>query len=275
MKRSSIILTLAAILLSGSAVLANEPGSGALKPVSITDFVSASGSDHTSIEAFDHLIQRLEKKNTSSERDFVRFIFAKTHSQILKHYRNEAEFHELFKNGAYNCLTGTILYSLIFNHFGIRHQVIETNYHIFMIVNTVQGDVLLEATDPIKGFVYDQKEIEDRIQLYKEDGYAFQRDGKAAYQFKFNLYNTVSQPELLGLLYFNLSVASYNKQNLHTAIDYLAKSSAFYNSIRIDEFSAILLHAVSQSNLDEQAKLQQVTQLRSIRNKLQQTVAGM
>jgi len=229
-----------------------------------------------SLDRFNELLAHLDKKKSGrSERDFVRQIFARTHSQILKRYDHGAEFHELFETGAYNCLTGTILYSLILDHYGIRHEVIETNYHIFITVQTQQGEILLEATDPLKGFVSTQKEIDARIESYKENQPSDMPLSQEAYKFSFNLYNVVTQQELLGLLYYNLAVKAYNSLQLEKATRLLEKSAERYSTVRTNEFAALLLYGISQSNMNDQEKLLQIRALRSIRNKSMQTLAGL
>lgn len=86
---------------------------------------------------------------------------------IFKEYEAYASLDETFDNGSYNCLTGIILFSLILHHYTIDHQVIETNYHIFILAETSEGQILLEATHPLNGFVTSAKDIEARITIYK------------------------------------------------------------------------------------------------------------
>jgi hypothetical protein len=264
------------VLLGTLSCIANGPGKGRRGSVSIGDFLQVSGNQGVSIEPFEDLIAHFEKRQkvVKSERDFVRHIFIKTHSQILKRYRQEAEFQQLFDNGTYNCLTGTILYSLIFDHFNIKHEVIETNYHIFMMVQTEQGEVLIEATDPLNGFVYVQKEIDKRVELYKNN-ITPGIEARDAYEFTFSLYNSVSHRELLGLLYYNKAVELYNKQRVEKSIEFLIEASSLYTSVRIKEFAGILLFTVGQGEADDQLNQQYIKSLQMIRSKSSQVVAGI
>lgn len=188
------------------------------------------------------------------EKDFVRFVFTKTHQEYLKAYKPYASFNELFSKGNYNCLTGTILYALVLNHFNISYEVIETNYHIFLTVETRQGKILLEATDPLNGFVDTPSAIEERIATYKQNTLTASNSNQSHYQYSFDLYNKVSLEELQGLLYYNKAVDSFNHQQLEKSIQFLEKAHALYSSPRIHEFSGILVLAVQQSDWNTETK---------------------
>ena len=245
--------------------------SGPIVPTSsyLNSFLSIDDQNLTTGSSFDLFLKKLEKKQQTirKEKDFVRFIFTKTHQEYLKDYKPYASFNELFESGGYNCLTGTILYALVLNHFGISYEVIETNYHIFLTVDTSQGKVLLEATDPLEGFVDNDSDIEKRIATYRKNSLTATKSDKTPYRFSFDLYNKVSLEELQGLLYYNKAVDSFNHQKLEKSIQYLEKAHELYSSSRIEEFSMILLHAVQQGEWSSEMKTKYVRTLQSISEK--------
>jgi hypothetical protein len=151
-------------------------------------------------------------------------------------------------------LTGTALYALLLDYFGIEYSIIETNYHSFLLATTIEGTVLFEATDPIYGFVSDPKEIERRIRYYKQNVIEPDIKSKKYYEYTFELYKTVSLIETKGLMHYNLSIDAYNRQEFESSIYHLDKALEFYNSPRIHEFSSILLLAIANSNVDKHAK---------------------
>lgn len=246
---------------------------GADKKFSVEENLKAFLSvDHyrtQSVKSFESFLRKLDKKNTSvnRERAFIRHIFEKTHHRFLKNYEAYASLDETFDKGSYNCLTGTILFSLILHHYNIEHQVIETNYHIFILAETAEGQILLEATDPLNGFVTSPKEIEARIAVYKQNQIQDQQRDKSYYKFRFELYNTVSLDELRGLTYYNNAVDSFNQKNLETAVQNLVKANELYSSYRIEEFSQILLLSLQQSDLDLKTKENCMNTILSLRLK--------
>ena len=246
MKRLAILL----VLLISVPSLGFGGGPYVTTSSYLHSFLSIDDQSLTTGSSFDSFLKKLEKKKSSikKEKDFVRFIFSKTHQEYLKDYKPYASFNEVFDKGDYNCLTGTILYALILNHFDIQYEVIETNYHIFITADTRQGKVLLEATDPLEGFVDNASGIEKRIATYKQNALTPTYSNLTPYQFSFDLYNAVSMEGLQGLLYYNKAVDSFNHQQIENSIQYLEKAHELYSSPRIYEFSRILLTAVQHSD---------------------------
>lgn len=242
----------------------------------LNTYGNAEGNTGFSQEAFQKFIQKLETKQESFKTDqlFLNHIFTKTHQHFLKHYTEYASFGELVKSGTYNCLTGTALYALLLEHFGFRYQVIETNYHIFLIAETTGGQVLIESTDPIKGFINDIREITIRIASYKQNVPLQASADKIYYRYNFELYNAIDLDQLLGLLHYNLAIKAYNDQQLSSAIAHLDEAMMLYQSPRIEEFSKIVLLSVAESKLAASVKETYLKKIQSIRKYKMPAVAS-
>lgn len=227
--------------------------------------------DETSnnIGSFQNFLKKLERKQHAytREKDFVRYVFTKTHQTYLKKFEAYSSFNMLFRDGSYHCLTGTILFSILFDHFNIKHEVIETNHHIFLVAETTQGKVLIEATDPLQGYVDTAEGIARRMESYKTNSIAASSSTKVYYQFTFQLFNTVSMAEMKGLLYYNKAVDAFNHKKLSDAIFYLSHAQQHYTSSRIEEFSQILLLTIRQSEVEAEKKEAQLKAVFSILQK--------
>jgi len=211
----------------------------------------------------------VKRPTFKSEKLFLKHVFLKTHQQFLKHYVKEVSFGTTLNKGTYNCLTGTALYALLLDRFNIKHQVIETNYHIFIVVSTEDGRVLLETTDPQNGFVDGEQEIEKRIKTYRQNVMEQEKSDKSYYRFSYEVYREVNLDEMLGLLYYNLAITAYNDRQFETSISQLDKALALYQSPRIEEFSRIILLSVIESRLDAVAKEECIRRVQMMRkNKL-------
>jgi hypothetical protein len=195
-------------------------------------------------------------------------VFAKTHQNYLKKYVQYASVDELFTSGSYHCLTGTILYSLILTELGIEHEVIETNYHIFLIAQTSEGEVLIETTDPASGFVDSPFAIEQRINSYKQQNLEASNTKFSYYKFNAAIFNRVDLAEMKGLLCYNASVDLFNQKKLKESVHYLVKANQYYSSARIDEFSQLLLLALQQSTLEPDEKKEYMKALITMREHL-------
>ncbi|HEY3404544.1 MAG TPA: hypothetical protein VGK59_14240 [Ohtaekwangia sp.] len=217
----------------------------------------------------------LKKIKERDEKEFLKFLFRKTHQQILHSFKEYSSFSDLLDKGEYNCLTGTALYAVLLDHFGFTYTITETNYHIFLIAKTNSGNVLIEATDPANGFVDKSTEIEERINTYRQNVIQQAQVGKSYYHFNFELYNTVTLDQMVGLLYYNRAVKAFNDKQLGESIQYLDRAFARYQSPRIDEFSKILLLSVAESDLDQDVRTSYVRKLQQIRKKKTEFVASV
>jgi hypothetical protein len=212
-------------------------------------------------------VDRLDQKDKNTIK-FCRTLFHKTRHDFLRRYDQYASFRSMLTKGTYNCLTGTALYALLLDHFGIDYSIIETNYHIFLIASTAEGKVLFEATDPIHGFVSNAAEIDKRIAFYKQNTLqASTDDDKQYYEYTVNLYNPVTLDQLKGLLHYNISTEAYNQQNFQGAIDHLGMALDLYHSPRLREFSSVLLLAIMESNVPPEARQNYLKQIQAIRKK--------
>ena len=198
--------------------------------------------------------QGLRKKTSTSDFAFLKTIFTKTQKNFLKHYSQYPELSEIFSTGNYDCLTATSLFSILLSDFHFQHRIVETNYHIFLMVQTTKGEVLIETTDRYNGFVTDLKEIEKRLGSYKQNIIA-PASNKNYYAFHFSLYQNVSPHQLAGLLYYNRAVKSFNKKEYIQSAELLDKAKAIYESPRVAELAVILIEAAMESDLSESNKL--------------------
>lgn len=195
------------------------------------------------------LIQKLDSKTKKSDRQFLKNVFNITHRQLLKEYDQYAGFGELFREGKYDCLTATALYSILLNELGYQHRIIETNYHIFLLVDTEDGQILMESTDPLDGFEYQPDRIESRIAQYKLDQEEV-ASNKPSYSFTYTLFDEVSPSELTGLLYYNQCVKAFNTQQWSKALQLLELAKTFYHSPRITEMENLLMQMVAATALE-------------------------
>lgn len=211
------------------------------------------------------LVQQLKNKKGKSEIAFLKRVFNQTQKTFLSRYDSYSEFSELFTSGKYDCLTATSLYSIVLNQLNFKYSIIETNYHIFLLVNTSKGEVLLETTDRLNGFVRSTNEIRERIGTYRQSATHRSHDNAKIYYYHFDLYHEVSQNQLPGLLYFNQAVKAYNAGTFEKCAEFLSKAQSVYDTPRITEFSSIFLESVAASKLDGATKQRIADQVKNLR----------
>lgn len=231
-------------------------------------YYSVSGEKNLNFDRLQRHLEKLSKKRQSNpdEVSFLKHVFTKTHERFLKEYRATAAFDEMFHNGVYNCMTGTALFALVLEHLHYDYQVIETNYHIFLMVSAGGKQVLIETTDPVTGFVSDEKEIAQRIASYKFGNTALaSNDEKIHFRYKASLCNSIDLGNIQGLLHFNMAVAAYNNQDIGESIEQLSFACSYYNSERMEEFSKIIMLTILEGKFSSSDKDRFFMKLRSIK----------
>jgi hypothetical protein len=265
LKRISIIL----ILLLASAAARSQNQLDAF--LIVTDRpVSAKDKAKDQLQSF---IQHLPNKTTSDEK-LLRKIFCRTHRIFLKHYVAYSDFENVFTSGQYDCLTATALFSEVLSELNFSYDIIETNYHIFLIVHTEQGDVLIETTDRYEGFVKGEEQIAKREEAYRKNDLSAEHSKKFQYHYSFNLYQKITGEKLAGLLYFNQAVKAFNQHNWLLSARMLEKAQELYPSPRCEELGTILILTVMESPLEEKIKDGCLAHLKNLWTKKSRTVAA-
>jgi len=193
------------------------------------------------------LISSIKRDQGNDQRTLQR-LFHKVHSSMLKRYQAYADFRTLFTEGTYDCLTATTLFSHLLTNLKYDFKVIETNYHIFILVETSRGQVMLETTDRLGGFVTDSHVIASRTSDYRKNNLAVEKNDRFSYQYTFSLYQEVSAEKLSGLLLYNQSVKAYNQGDWLSSARTLERAHAIYATPRCEELGDILVRTVMETN---------------------------
>jgi hypothetical protein len=97
-------------------------------------------------------------------------LFKVLHDFSFKKYKEEANITGLFRNKEYNCLTAVILYYMICKDMGLKINMYETAYHIYITVPLPgKKEIIIEFTEPEDGFDWnqDKSEIIDNLLQYE------------------------------------------------------------------------------------------------------------
>ncbi len=212
----------------------------------------------------DPFIQSLTQCKGSDQK-LLRKTFHRVQASFLKEYEAYSEFEDIFYSGHYDCLTATALFSHVLDQLNFSYDVIETNYHIFLVVKTTGGDVLIESTDKLGGFVTGEEPIAQRIREYGQNNLDANRHStNYYYQYSFSLCNKISPEKLTGLMYFNQAVKAYNQKDWVKSSLLLEKAYNLYASPRCEELGMILTRTLLDSTLEEQVKASCLSRLRNI-----------
>jgi tetratricopeptide (TPR) repeat protein len=169
-----------------------------------------------------------------SEAKKIKTIYSQTHDRLLNKYELRNYFDEIFKNGSYNCVSATALYSLLFDDLQIPYTIKEAPTHVYLIAYPQSQKILLETTDPRQGYMlFDDK--------FKANFVSNLRSGKLISEQEFKSAGTatlfdkyyfseenISIKELLGIQYMNDAIYKLHDNQLEEAFVQLEKAYLFY-----------------------------------------------
>lgn len=196
----------------------------------------------------------LKDKLESSTDDLksIKIVFDETHKKFLRKYKMYTQFNELVETGKYDCLSATALFGVVLENLNYRYRIVETNYHIFLLVNVAGKEVLIETTDRLNGLVTDEYLIESRIDRYKQNQLVAATQNH--YRYQAEIFNTLSSDQVIGLLMFNQAVSHYNNNQWLLCHEALKQAIALYENPRVEELAVILVHTVNQNQMDMREK---------------------
>lgn len=164
----------------------------------------------------------------------IRLIYKMVHENFLIKYQLQADFHELVSNGTYNCVTATALYAMIFDHIDVPYMIKETPQHVYLIAFPDAEQILIESTDPTKGYIYYN---DDYKNLFVQN----LRKGKLIDELEFKSFNTnelfekyyypdknISMRELVSIHYSNNANTYFEKENYRQFHEQIKKAYYLY-----------------------------------------------
>ncbi len=242
--RGAVILIIGILFIwtSGSAIASN--GGGHRLNISdveeLTTHAADLGISNEAMANLQDVLHHLEKRQSKyrEEEAFVEYLYYFTHRKLLKSYTKYPTLGETLEQGDYDCLTATAIYSILLSELHIKHAVIETNYHIYIIVNPdTEKQQLIETTDPRYGLISDQEEIEASQNTYLKNNLA---TGNSLISFDFNIERRLEQKELIGLLYYNQSIKELNDGNWDKARQIAERALEYYSQTRVSTLINII-----------------------------------
>lgn len=177
-------------------------------------------------ESFKKEMLSLGNKN-GNEKKFIKQVFFQTKKRFLKNYTTSANFSYIFREGSFDCLTGTTFLAFIYESLGKSYEVKETAAHTYLIVNLSEGGrILIESTAFFGALIEDEMSIR-----LKEQEYVMQKA-----QFQANAFNrSITLYQLMGLHFYNKAVRAINKKNYRLGKKYLMIALLFYKEDRIEQ----------------------------------------
>lgn len=205
-------------------------------------------------EKWNELLAELDKKfsRKGTHLTVLRQVFEKSHQQLFKTYEQHSTFNDMLEQGKFDCVSGSAALALLLDRYKFEYKVVETDYHVFIVVNYEGKDIILESTLQIGGMITAPSEVASYLEGYKADDSVKlkslnQRLGAPKIDLSDNaIFRKVNLTQLAGLQYYNDAISLFNDQSFQRASLQLHKALKLYNSERIDGLKEL---ADKQANL--------------------------
>lgn len=178
----------------------------------------------------------------------AKLIFKEVHMYFFKKYEENVMFSEIFEEGIYNCVTASMLYSLVLKKFGIPYEIKEKPTHVYLVAYPGTDNILFETTSPHGLYVPDEKSKRDYVAGLVKMKFTTQEYVnsigvmKAFNEFYYNNMN-ISLTQLAGLQYYNNAIALYTDGKSHEAIKSAVKMNMLYPCAKHQYMKATMIGA--------------------------------
>ena len=100
---------------------------------------------------FDYVTNQVKLKFNPKKKPAknIKKIYKEVHDSYCQKYTMNTDFSDLFKDGSYNCVSGTAIYALIFEELDIPYSIKEVPTHVYLVAYPETENIYVEATDPI------------------------------------------------------------------------------------------------------------------------------
>ena len=200
-------------------------------------------------QKWEDLLIDLDKKYAKKGKSIalLRSIFEKPHRKLFKKYEQHSTFNMMLQDGKFDCVSGSAALGLLLDRYSFNYKIIETDYHVFIVVDYDEQDIIFESTLHIGGMISSPSEVEAYLAAYKptrnSQFYPLnQRLGDPTQMLNDNsIFRKVSLHELAGLQYYNDAIAHFNQQMFTVASNQLTKALVLYPSDRIKDLKDLAI----------------------------------
>ena len=204
---------------------------------------------------FQSIIEKYKSKKYQrlKEQKKISKIFADLHETMLDKYNQEKSFSAIFDYGEFQCVTSSMLFSLVFNALEIPYEIKLLPTHTYLIAYPETHHILVETTKPEKGtLVFDERFKADYIDYMRKHKLISKTEfEKGTINDLFDQYylnpETIDNIKLGGAQYYNLSLVAMSNRDFIEGYNLMEKAYLLQPGARN---SFMLLFALSNA-IDE------------------------
>lgn len=190
------------------------------------------------ITTYLHTNQRIFDK-IANEKSKINKVFKTAQQTFFTQYDSNAIASNFYTDGKYNCVTGSVFFSIIMDSLKIPYTIKEIPTHVFLLAYPTTFSLPIESTDPNMKILIPDEAFKKRYVDFLVDSKLIQKSDIATKGvetiFNEKYYSTVDiKPvELVGLQYFNSGISYLSDNNYKSAFQQFEKAYLLYPSERI------------------------------------------
>lgn len=203
---------------------------------------SLNPKENLNTEIWTSLVSDLDRfQKRHKEARLLYNIFSFTQKSLLKDYQKFAYFNQTLEEGIFDCVTGSAVFGLLLERYGIPYRIVETSAHVFVlgdikgtpfvIESTLQEDGLIVGEEKVAAFLanFDVPDIA-QLEIVQLEVGALEIESRQ------QVLGTIGLRELAGLQYYNEAVRHFLNNEFAKAYVQLIKAESLYPSERIVDF---------------------------------------
>lgn len=210
----------------------------------------------------------IQKMSTKKVTKKVRKSFMYVHKKYLQKYSDVEFLPSLFQNGSYNCVTSSILYSMLFDELDIPCKVVETVGHVYLVANPGPKSIVVETTNP----KLDKPEV---IESYKRLYVGQLRTNKIIGENEFKSKSVAELFEentkkvwpaefdnLIGFQYYNLALVQFSEKKIKESYESFQKAYFFHQSEKVGSVMYnLLLQQINKCKFEQVSDIDYIAYL--------------
>ncbi len=198
----------------------------------------------------------------------VQYIYDYVHKLFLKVYKLENSFADIFTEGAYNCVSASALYAIIFTKLNIPFNIIEAPKHVYLVAYPQSFKILIETTSPEKGYYQFNDNF---VNQYIKSLYNSKLISKSEFEnntanvlFDKYYFNTkgLTLKEMVGLQYSNYAIYYLDDKKYDEAIKEIKKAYFFNNYERNKQIlKTTLIYHIANNKYEKKEQVDELALL--------------
>lgn len=189
-----------------------------------------------SYELYNQVFNELDAKKIASKKinKKIKLAYSTVHSKFLKKYNTNEYYPMIFRLGNYNCVSASMIYSLVYDQLNIPYKVMASSDHVYLIANPGENSIVVETTNPTfekaifngdykRQYVYYLK----NSKMISEDEYK-NKSIDEIFEEKFNRVREAKFNNLPGFQYYNKGLTKIRNNKIEEGYKLCQKAYFFY-----------------------------------------------